>query len=134
MLHYARQRMVGTTNVRYARCRGTTIPDIPTGAIDFAYSLLTLQHVEREDAFLLLRELGRVVRPGGTIHVTFPNLLSDTYLAAFVAYAEEGRSTSRARARFYTPQEVERILPAAGLVVSEIDAGVEIAARCTVPA
>jgi ubiquinone/menaquinone biosynthesis C-methylase UbiE len=134
MLHYARQRMVGTTNVRYARSRGTTVPDIPTGAIDFAYSLLTLQHVEREDAFLLLRELGRVVRPGGMIHVTFPNLLSDTYLAAFVAYAEEGRSSNRARARFYTPQEVERILPAAGLLVSEIDAGTEIAVRCTVPA
>jgi ubiquinone/menaquinone biosynthesis C-methylase UbiE len=134
MLRYARRRMAGIPNVRYARCRGTTVPDVPDGAIDFAYSLLTLQHLEREDAFLLLRELRRMVRPGGTIHVTFPNLLSDTYLAAFVAYADEGRSGNRARARFYTPPEVERILPAAGLTVSAIDAGVEIAATCRVAA
>ena len=41
MLHYARRRMVGIPNVRYARCRGTTIPDIPTGAVDFAASWLS---------------------------------------------------------------------------------------------
>ena len=71
--------------MRFARCDGTSVPAVPDDAVDVAYSLLTLQHVEREDAFALLRELRRVVRPGGRLYLTFPNLLSDTYLDAFVA-------------------------------------------------
>ena len=40
------------------------MPAVPDDAVDVAYSLLTLQHLEREDAFALLRDLRRVVRPG----------------------------------------------------------------------
>jgi hypothetical protein len=94
-----------------------------------AYSLLTLQHLEREDAFLLMREICRVVRPGGTVYLTFPNLLSEVYFSGFVAYAEEGEVSNPVRARLYTAQEVEWILPAAGLEVLEVEVGTEIRVR-----
>jgi len=42
----------------------------------------------------------------------------------------DGQVTNPARARIYTPQEVERILPAAGFEIAELDAGVEIVAVC----
>jgi SAM-dependent methyltransferase len=129
MLRYARRRLERAPNVRFARSRGTAVPDVPAGSVDLVYSLLTLQHLEREDAFLLLRDIRRMLRPEtGRAYLTFPNLLSDTYLDAFVAYAEKGYGGHKARARFYTPQEVGRILPAAGLRPESIEGEVEIVA------
>jgi ubiquinone/menaquinone biosynthesis C-methylase UbiE len=131
MLRYARRRLGERDNVLYARSRGTAVPDVPSGSVDLVYSLLTLQHLEREDAFLLLEDVRRMLRPDGVAYLTFPNLLSDTYLDAFTAYARQGLSGRRARARFYTPQEVARVLPAAGLDISEMQEGTEIVVLCT---
>jgi ubiquinone/menaquinone biosynthesis C-methylase UbiE len=130
MLKMARERLADRPNVRFAQSSDTSLPDVPDGSIDFAYSLLTLQHVEREHAFLLLREIRRILRPDGSAHLTFPNLLSDRYLQDFITYAESGEAGNPARARFYTPQEVERILPAAGFAIRELDADVEIRVSC----
>lgn len=126
MLRHAARRLSGLGNVRVARCTGTAVPDVPDGDVDVAYSVLTLQHLEREDAFLLLRELHRVLRPGGTAFLTFPNLLSDTYLDCFVTYATTGEVANKARARLYTPQEVGAVLPAAGFTVERMAEGTEI--------
>jgi ubiquinone/menaquinone biosynthesis C-methylase UbiE len=130
MLGLARERLKGLANVRFAVCEGTRIPGIESGSVDFVYSILTLQHLEREDAFLLLREVHRVLRRGGSAFFTFPNLLSDVYLEAFLNYAEGGEVANPARARFYTPEEVGRILPAAGFEVHNLAAGVEIEVDC----
>ena len=129
MLELAGERLAALTNVRYARCVDTRVPDVPDSSVDLAYALLVLQHLEREDAFLLLEELRRVLKPGGRLVVTFPNLLSDTYLDAFLHYARNGEVANPARARMYTPEEVARLLPAAGFA-AELDAGVEIFAVC----
>ncbi len=129
MLELARGRLAGLPNVRYARCVDTDIPDVPTASVDLAYALLVLQHLEREDAFLLLEELHRVVKPSGALYVTFPNLLSDTYLSAFLEYARRGETANPVRARMYTPQEAARIAAAAGFD-ADIEAGVEIVALC----
>jgi len=132
MLRFGRERLADLPNVRFLLGRGTALPELETGSIDFAYSLLTLQHVEREHAFKLLRELRRVLRDGGRAFLTFPNLLSDEYLRAFLHYVEVDEVSNPARARFYTPQEVERLLPAAGFEIEQLDAGVEIVATCRV--
>jgi len=130
MLRFARQRLAELPNVHFVLGRGTALPEIETGSIGFAYSLLTLQHVEREHAFKLLREVRRVVRDGGRAFLTFPNLLSDEYLRAFLHYVDVDEVGNPARARFYTPQEVERLLPVAGLEIEDLEAGVEIVATC----
>jgi ubiquinone/menaquinone biosynthesis C-methylase UbiE len=131
MLRLARARLRGLANVSFARCEGTQIPSIESESVDFAYSILTLQHLEREDAFLLLRDVHRVLRIGGSAFFTFPNLLSDVYLNAFVDYAEGGEVANPVRARFYTPEEVRRLLPAAGFELVNLAAGVEIEVDCT---
>jgi len=130
MLAAARRRLESLPNVRFARGEGTAMPAVPGGSVDFAYALLVLQHLEREDAFALLRDLRRALRPGGRAFLTFPNLLSDAYLDAFVDQVDRGEVANPARARAYTPQEVERLLPAAGLPIERLDAGVEIVAVC----
>jgi ubiquinone/menaquinone biosynthesis C-methylase UbiE len=130
MLSLARKRLEGLPNISFARSEGTRIPSIESGSVDFVYSILTLQHLEREDSFLLLCDVRRVLRPGGSAFFTFPNLLSDVYLNAFLEYAEKGEVNNLARARFYTPEEVRRLLPAAGFDVIELTAGVEIEVQC----
>jgi ubiquinone/menaquinone biosynthesis C-methylase UbiE len=130
MLALARERLLDRANVRFAVCEDTTFPEVPDSSVDFAYSILTLQHLEREDAFRLLVELRRVMRPRAKAFLTFPNLLSDEYLAAFLQYVEAGEVSNPARARFYTPEEVGRILPVAGFDVESLASGVEIEVIC----
>jgi ubiquinone/menaquinone biosynthesis C-methylase UbiE len=131
MLELARSRLAGLPNVRFALSNEASLPEPPTGSVDFVYSLLTLQHVEREHAFALMREVGRVLRPGGLANFTFPNLLSDEYLHAFMQYVETGEASSNpARARFYTPEEVRRLVSAAGFAIADFDADVEIRVTC----
>jgi ubiquinone/menaquinone biosynthesis C-methylase UbiE len=130
MLKLAAQRLAEFDNVRLVQSKDTGIPDVPTASIDLVYSLLVLQHVEREDAFVLLEELRRVLRPDGRAVLNFPNLLNDGYLEGFVHYAHTGASSQANRARVYTPQEVERIVTAAGFDV-EIEEKTEIWAFAT---
>jgi ubiquinone/menaquinone biosynthesis C-methylase UbiE len=130
MLDYARKRLADLPNVRFVQGAGASLPDVPSASFDVVYSMLTLQHVEREHAFLLLRELRRILKPDGRTFLTFPNLLSDTYLQAFLYYAEHDETDNPARARFYTPEEVARLLPPAGFEVESLEANVEIVAIC----
>jgi ubiquinone/menaquinone biosynthesis C-methylase UbiE len=125
MLDLAGEYMQDRRNVRYARCDEVRVPMVPSASVDLAYSFLVLQHVEKEDAFLLLEELRRVIKPDGVLCLTFPNLLSDVYLDSFVNYAHAGQSNHRPRARMYTPEEVLRILPAAGFE-AEVTAETEL--------
>lgn len=130
MLELTRERLREATNLRFARCHDVAIPEVASASVDVVYSFLVLQHLEREDAFLALRELRRVLKSEGVAILTFPNLLADGYLAGFVTYALTGEVTNQARARVYTPQEVERLLPAAGFSVVDIEAGDDIVATC----
>jgi ubiquinone/menaquinone biosynthesis C-methylase UbiE len=130
MLDIARRRLGGIPNVRFAVCSDTALSEPQTSTVDMAYSLLTLQHVEREHAFALMREVRRVLRPGGFAHFSFPNLLSGEYLRSFLRYVDSGEANNPARARFYTPEEVARIVPVAGFEVVDLVADVEIRVTC----
>ncbi|MGD9573099.1 MAG: class I SAM-dependent methyltransferase [Thermoleophilia bacterium] len=113
MLAFAQERMPDADNVDFVTVEGTRIP-VADDEVDFAYSLVTLQHLERESAFLLLRELRRVMRPGATAHLTFANLAAPEYLTAFVRYAENGDAADPRRARFYTEEELRIMLETSG--------------------
>ncbi len=126
MLELAERRLAGLGNVVFAICHDTRIPDVPDASVDFAYALLVLQHLEREDAFLVLEELRRVLKPAGRVHFSFPNFLAEAYGASFLADAHRSPDLSPTRARVYTPQEVRRLLELAGFTDIELDPGVEI--------
>jgi ubiquinone/menaquinone biosynthesis C-methylase UbiE len=130
MLGVARQRLTGESNVRYAQCHDTSVPDIADDSVDVAYSLLVLQHMDRDDAFRVLLEIRRMLKPGGRALFTFPNLLSETYTEAFVRHIAD-RDVHPGRARYYTPQEVAHILPVAGFQVDELVEETEIRAYCS---
>ncbi|MBO0714039.1 MAG: class I SAM-dependent methyltransferase [Acidimicrobiales bacterium] len=130
MLEMAGRRLADRPNVRLVQSADVAIPEIPDHSVDVAYSILVLQHLEREDAFLVLRELRRVLRPAGAAYLTFPNLLSDTYLRIFLDSVDSRAVGNLARTRMYTPEEVMRLLPAAGLRVEGLRAEQEIIVVC----
>ncbi len=119
MIARARQWTAGVSNVEFFRTSATDLSLFPDDTFDFAYSLLVLQHLEYEDAFLALREIARVLKPGAPALVQFPKLTSPVYAAAFAQQATS-RDRSSARMRFYTRDLAEQILSLAGLTIVEI--------------
>jgi ubiquinone/menaquinone biosynthesis C-methylase UbiE len=99
MLDMAAERLSAHSNVDHALCEGTRVPAIADATVDFAYSILVLQHLEKEDAFLLAEEVVRMLRPGGRALFTWPNVLDDFFLNTFLAYAHGGEVTNPIRVR-----------------------------------
>lgn len=132
MLDMAQERLAGLENVRTARCLDTTVPSVPDGSVDFVYSVIVLQHMEKEDAFLLMRDVVRMLVPGGRAAMTFPNILDPAYLEAFIDCALGGRPfiDNAARPQFWTVAEVDVIARAAGFSSVEVWDGPDMTAVC----
>jgi ubiquinone/menaquinone biosynthesis C-methylase UbiE len=64
----------GPENFRLVLSDGCRIP-LPDGSIDLAYSFQMMEHIHPEDAFEQLRELYRILRPGGIYYCVTPNRL-----------------------------------------------------------
>jgi ubiquinone/menaquinone biosynthesis C-methylase UbiE len=131
MLSMARQRLADQPNVFYARCVDTRVPDIPSGSVDLAYSIIVLQHLEREDAFLLLEDIVRMLRRGGKAFITWPNITDPEYLESFVTYAHNGEAGHLSRARMYSTTELSVLLPRAGFRDVEVHDAPNIVTICT---
>ncbi len=137
MLRRARERLAGLPNVHLREVGNRDfLSSFGENRFDLVFSFLVLQHIEKEDAFLYIRDAFRVLRPGGTFLTQFPDLLSAVYSRAFLdgaAVAE--RSPSRVRAS--TEPEVRHTLRLAGFEIAKLwygghagdDAEIYVAAR-----
>jgi len=67
MLDFARQYVPGG---EFVLGDGATIK-LEDGCADYVYSLITLQHMDAEDAASIVREVGRILRPGGRCWLQF---------------------------------------------------------------
>jgi len=65
-IDHCRRRFEGREHVRYAVTDGTSLPGLEPGSVDFAWSYDSFVHMERDTIGAYLRELARVLRPGGT--------------------------------------------------------------------
>lgn len=83
------------------------------------FSFLVLQHLEKEDAFLYLRDAARVLKPDGWLVTQFPNFLYPAYTRGFVDSAES-RPRGPDRVRAYTEPEVRHLLATAGFAVADL--------------
>ena len=120
MIRRAGERLAGIPNVRLkelgnAEFLGSFEPD----RFDLVFSFLVLQHLEREDAFLYLKDAFRILKPGGVLFVQFPNFLSPEYTRAFLEGAGV-TDRSPGRVRFYTEVEVRHLLAILGFEIAEL--------------
>ncbi len=120
MIRLAAERLAGLSNVRLREVGNREfLAAFEGGRFDLVFSFLVLQHLEREDAFLYLRDAHRVLKPGGRLVTQFPNYLSPEYTRAFVESADApARSPGRVRA--YTEAEVRHTLQTAGFEIVEM--------------
>ena len=87
-------------------------------SFDLVYSFYVLQHMEKEDAYLSLLLMRRILKPKGILYLQFPDFTSDHFFSLFEKYASSG-SKYGARVRAYTKPEIERLFQGAGLEIME---------------
>ena len=93
MLAFARER-VPDANVEFRKVDGLKLP-MEDASVDFLFSILVLQHIDRKDVPHLLTEFHRIVRKGGLLYLQFP---------------EEGDGEEDRHTRPYTEEQVRLML------------------------
>ncbi|MEM2144030.1 MAG: class I SAM-dependent methyltransferase [Candidatus Jordarchaeaceae archaeon] len=119
MLKFAKENLKEHPNVFLHRTNGKDLSLFSDGKFDFVFSLLTLQHMEKEDVFYYLIEIRRVLKKGGKVYLQFPNFLPDKIFKWFAEYAKKG-AKHIARVRGYTEPEVKKMLYHAGFDILEV--------------
>ncbi|HWZ86309.1 MAG TPA: class I SAM-dependent methyltransferase [Thermoanaerobaculia bacterium] len=120
MILRARERLAAFPNVHLREVGNREfLGAFEANRFDLVFSFLVLQHLEKEDAFLYLREALRVLRPGGVFVTQFPNFLAPVYAKAF-AEAADVDLRSPARVRPSTEAEVRQTLALAGFELTEL--------------
>lgn len=123
MIARAGRRLEGLSNVRLREVGNSEfLSAFEPERFDLVFSFLVLQHLEKEDAARYLRDVFRVLRPGGVFVGQFPNHLSPEYTRAFFEGLDLP-SRSPGRVRTYTEPEVRHTLETLGFAVEELRFG-----------
>jgi ubiquinone/menaquinone biosynthesis C-methylase UbiE len=116
ILRRAKAELKDMKNSHFHRSDFTRTTDLPANYFDLIYSFFTLQHMEKEDAYVCLLKIHSLLKPGGVTYIQFPDFLSDHFFALFQMYASSG-SKYGARVRFYTRPEIEKLHEGVGLKI-----------------
>jgi len=123
MIEQAAQRTAHLHNVTLHRLDRNNLEMIPDNTIDKAYSIAVMCHMDKEDLYLYLEELRRVVKLGGMIFIETWNL---AHPIGWKRWQYEVRHWSRSgqsarkdvsRNQFCTPDEFELYQRQAGFEV-----------------
>lgn len=123
MIDHARSRLKEFDNTRFHRLSRSSLDMITDNEIDKAYSIAVFCHMDKEDLYLYLQELYRVVRPGGLIFVETWNLAHPIgwrrwqYEPLVWSKADQSQRKDVARNQFCTPDEFEIYVSRAGFQV-----------------
>jgi len=120
MLDVARQRLASQSNVGFTELKRSRLDGLADASFDKAYCVAVFIHMDKEDFFLYLEELARVLKPGGVLFFDTWNLASTVGWRRFMLEVEQHRNADHsqrkdvARNQFSTPEEVRAYLKAAG--------------------
>jgi ubiquinone/menaquinone biosynthesis C-methylase UbiE len=120
MLDVARSRLSGQKNVGFTELKQSRLDGLADASFDKAYCVAVFIHMDKEDFFLYLEELARVLKPGGVLFFDTWNLASTVGWRRFMLEVGQHRNADHsqrkdvARNQFSTPEEVRAFLKAAG--------------------
>lgn len=120
MIRHARERLSDHSNVNFHQLTRTSLDMLQDNSFDKAYSIAVFCHMDKEDLYLYLQELNRVVKPGGMIFVETWNLSSPVgwrrwaYEPLVWRDSDHGQRKDVARNQFCTPEEFELYVRQAG--------------------
>jgi len=118
MIRRAEQRTRSVPNVSCVVLEGAALDSIGDASLDRVYCHSVLVHIDKEDVFRYLREIRRVLRPGGLAYVDTWNLLHEDswgWFAKTVEMSPLGGRKESWRPQFSTTPELRRLIEKAGL-------------------
>lgn len=107
MIQYAKDNCHKLSNVHFKVNNGKDLDLYPDNTFNFVYSLLTLQHLKKEDALNYVAEAYRVLKSDNRALLQFPDQYSPAYWICSL-YSLIDRSP--AKMRLYTQREAESTL------------------------
>jgi ubiquinone/menaquinone biosynthesis C-methylase UbiE len=129
MVQGGRERLGHLTGVHFHHGNGYDLAAFEDGSFDVVYSIVALQHMPRTVAYNYLLESHRVLRQGGLLWAYVPNLLRDDAFAAFHHFSQPWFVSHPYPMNFYTPQEIGRLLVAAGFWLEHLSDEMRVQAR-----
>lgn len=138
MVAHTRQALAGVPGALASPLMGSALPMLEDASMDKGYSVAVFIHLDKEDVNLYLREVARVLRPGGLFYFDTWNLSHPVGWQRFAyevdeaAKADPTRRKDVARNQFCTPEEIRLYVRAAGLelVFEDLDSHwIQVVAR-----
>lgn len=123
MLKVAAERLAHVPHKSLSVLRRTALPMLADGALDAVYSVAVLCHMDKEDLFLYVREVERVLRPGGLAYLETWNLAHPMgwrrwrFEVDAWARSDQQRRKNVSRNQFCVPEEFRLYVEQAGLSV-----------------
>jgi ubiquinone/menaquinone biosynthesis C-methylase UbiE len=131
MVDGGRERLAHLPNVHFHHGNGYDLAGFGDGSFDVVYSIVALQHMSRTVAYNYLLESNRVLRQDGVLWFYVPSLLRDDGLAAFHHFSQPWFVSHPYPMNFYTPQEISRLVVAAGFWLEYLSDEMRVEARKT---
>jgi ubiquinone/menaquinone biosynthesis C-methylase UbiE len=118
ILRRAKRELTNFKNCHFYRDDFKRFNIFPDNSFGLIYSFYTLQHMEKEDAYMCLRRMQSLLKPKGILYLQLPDFTADHYFSLFEEYALLG-SKYGARVRAYTKPEIEKLFEGAGIRLQE---------------
>ena len=120
MLAVARERLAGHANTGFTELHRSSLEPLATASFDKAYCVAVFIHMDKEDFYLYLEDMARVLKPGGLLYFDVWNMASEVgwhrYAHEIAQYraANHAQRKDVARNQFSCPEEVRILLDRAG--------------------
>lgn len=120
MIDVARERLSAFPNIGFTELHRSSLEPLPGDSFDKAYCVAVFIHMDKEDFFLYLQELARVLKPGGLLYFDVWNMASPVGWRRYSleiaqhALADHSQRKDVARNQFSSPEEVSIFLHHAG--------------------
>ena len=120
MIGVARERLAEHGNVGFTELNRSSLQPLADASFDKAYCVAVFIHMDKEDFFLYLEEMARVLKPGGLVYFDVWNMASRVGWRRYALEIEQHRAADHAkrkdvaRNQFSSPEEVRIFLDRAG--------------------